>query len=73
VFNGRFPTLPRNGRLLINKEGNQAVSSLAVSFQHLWESAFLSRFVYLALAGIVVWIVYAIESKRIRMQPSVGL
>ena len=64
VFNGRMPTLPTEWPLMINKQGNQAVSSLAASIQHLWDSAFRSRFVYLAAGGIAAWIVYLVESRR---------
>jgi hypothetical protein len=70
VFNGRLPTIPTEWPLMINKEGNQAVSSLAASLRHLWQSAFLSRFIYLALAGVVAWIAHAIESRHAKMADS---
>ncbi|MBN1566485.1 MAG: hypothetical protein JXA73_01455 [Acidobacteria bacterium] len=70
VFNDRLPTIPTEWPLMINKEGNQAVSSLAESFRHLWTSAVASRFIFLAIALIVAWIVYAIESKRCKVGPS---
>lgn len=70
VFNGRFPSFPTEWPLMINKDGNQAVSSLSASFQHLWTSALSSRVIFIVLAGIVAWIVHAIESKRGRMKSS---
>jgi hypothetical protein len=68
VFNGRLPTFPTEWPLMINKEGNQAVSSLAVSLDHLWKSALHSRIIYLAIAGIIGWVVHAIESRHAGMK-----
>jgi hypothetical protein len=70
VFDGRLPAFPTEWPLMINKEGNQAITSLAASLQHLWRSAVLSRVIYLALAGAVAWIVHAIESKHSKMDNS---
>lgn len=72
VLNGRLPTFPTEWPLMINKEGNQAISSLAASLQHLWKSAFSSRAVYLVLAGVAAWVVHGIESRRARTENSLA-
>jgi hypothetical protein len=64
VFEGRPPTIPTEWPLMINKDGNQAVSSLTASLRHLWESAVQSRVVYLLLAGLAAWIIHVVESRH---------
>jgi hypothetical protein len=68
VFEGRMPTLPTEWPLMINKDGNQAVSSLADSFRHLWQSAFLSRSICLILGGLFAGIVHFFESRHAKKQ-----
>ena len=68
VFEGRFPSFRTEWPLMINKEANQAVSSLTASLQHLWKSALESRVHYLVFAGLAAWLIHAIESKHLRMR-----
>jgi hypothetical protein len=64
AHDGRLPSFPTEWPLMVNKEGNRAVTSVVVSLGSLWASLVSSRAVYLLAAGAVAWTVHFVEKRR---------
>jgi hypothetical protein len=64
AHDGRLPSFPTEWPLMVNKEGNRAVTSVVVSLRSLWASLVSSRAVYLLAAGAVAWAVHFMEKRR---------
>lgn len=60
---GRWPDFPTEWPLTVNKQGNEAVGSLAASAKHLWQSLVSGKALYLAGAVAVAWALGGFRSR----------
>jgi hypothetical protein len=66
IARGRFPVVPTEWPLTINKQGGRALSDLGSSAGHLLDSLVASRALYLAAAVLAAWAVVTIGAARRR-------
>jgi hypothetical protein len=63
AHDGRLPSFPTEWPLMVNKEGNRAVTSLVVSLRSLWASLVSSQAVYLLAAGAAAWAIHLVAGR----------